>query len=62
MKFVAKCLAFLSLSYQVHIKVCNPIPLPAFCQVEIFEHAQNFPSDKTDITGQGADSTDKLVN
>ena len=27
MKLVAKCLAFLSLSYQVYIKVCNPIPL-----------------------------------
>ena len=25
MKIVAKCLAFVSLSYQVHLKVCNPI-------------------------------------
>ena len=27
MKFVAKCSAFVSLSYQEHVKVCNPIPL-----------------------------------
>ena len=27
MKIVAKCLAFVSLSYQVHVKVCNHIPL-----------------------------------
>ena len=27
MKIVAKCLAFVRLSYQVHVKVCNPIPL-----------------------------------
>ena len=27
MKLVAKCLAFVSLSNQVHVKVCNPIPL-----------------------------------
>ena len=27
-----------------------------FCPVESFEHAQNFPLDKTDITGQGTDS------
>ena len=27
MKIVAKCLAFVSLAYQVHVKVCNPIPL-----------------------------------
>ena len=27
MKIVAKCSAFASLSYQVHVKVCNPIPL-----------------------------------
>ena len=27
MKLVAKCSAFVSVSYQVHIKVCNPIPL-----------------------------------
>ena len=27
MKIVAKCSAFVSLSYQVHVKVCNPIPL-----------------------------------
>ena len=27
MKPVAKCSAFLSLAYQVHVKVCNPIPL-----------------------------------
>ena len=27
MKIVAKCLAFVSLPYQVHVKVCNPIPL-----------------------------------
>ena len=27
MKFVAKCSAYVSLSYQVHVKVCNPIPL-----------------------------------
>ena len=27
MKLVAKCLALESLSYQVHIKVCNPDPL-----------------------------------
>ena len=27
MKIVAKCLTFIILSYQVHVKVCNPIPL-----------------------------------
>ena len=27
MKSVAKCIAFLSLSYQVHVQICNPIPL-----------------------------------
>ena len=27
MKRVAKCSASVSLSYQVHVKVCNPIPL-----------------------------------
>ena len=27
MKFVAKCSAFVSFSYQVRVKVCNPIPL-----------------------------------
>ena len=27
MKLVAKCSAFVSISYQVHVKVCNPIPL-----------------------------------
>ena len=27
MKIVAKCLTFVILSYQVHVKVCNPIPL-----------------------------------
>ena len=27
MKLVAKCSAFVCLSYQVHVKVCNPIPL-----------------------------------
>ena len=27
MKFVAKCSTFVSLSYQVHVKVGNPIPL-----------------------------------
>ena len=27
MKLVAKCSAFVSLSYQVHPKVCNPISL-----------------------------------
>ena len=30
MKIVAKCSAFISLSYQVHVKVCNPIPLTVF--------------------------------
>ena len=30
-----------------------------FCPVESFEHAQNFPLDATDITGQGTDSPDK---
>ena len=29
MKFVAKCSSFVSLSYQVHVKVYNPIPLNA---------------------------------
>ena len=29
-----------------------------FCPVESFEHAQNFPPDGTDITGQGTDSPD----
>ena len=33
-------------------------PLKAFCPVESFEHAQNFPSDGTDINGQGTDSPD----
>ena len=27
MKHVAKCSAFISFSYQVHVKVCIPIPL-----------------------------------
>ena len=27
MKIVAKCSYFVSLSYQVQVKVCNPIPL-----------------------------------
>ena len=27
MKLIAKCSAFVSLSYQVHVKVCNPISL-----------------------------------
>ena len=27
MKLVAKCSAFSGFSYQVHVKVCNPIPL-----------------------------------
>ena len=27
MKLVAKCSASISLSYQVHVKDCNPIPL-----------------------------------
>ena len=27
MKIVAKCSAFVSLSYHVHVKICNPIPL-----------------------------------
>ena len=27
MKIVVKCLTFVILSYQVHVKVCNPIPL-----------------------------------
>ena len=27
MRIVAKCSAFLSLAYQVHVEVCNPIPL-----------------------------------
>ena len=27
MKIVAKCSAFVSLLYQVQVKVCNPIPL-----------------------------------
>ena len=27
MKIIAKCLAFVSLSFQVHVKVCNPISL-----------------------------------
>ena len=26
MKIVAKCLSFVSLFYQVHVKVCNPFP------------------------------------
>ena len=29
MKIVAKCLAFVSLTYQAHAKICNPIPLNA---------------------------------
>ena len=31
MKIVAKCLAFVSLPYQVHVKVCNLIPLNIVC-------------------------------
>ena len=31
MKIVAKCSAFSSLAYQVHIKVCNPVSLSIFC-------------------------------
>ena len=27
MKIVAKCSALVSLSYQVHVKLCDPIPL-----------------------------------
>ena len=27
MKLVAKCSASVSLSYQVHVNICNPIPL-----------------------------------
>ena len=27
MKLVAKCAASVSLSYQVHVQICNPIPL-----------------------------------
>ena len=27
MKNVAKCSAFVNLSYKVNVKVCNPIPL-----------------------------------
>ena len=27
MKLVVKCSAFESITYQVHVKVCNPIPL-----------------------------------
>ena len=34
MKIVAKCLAFVSLSYQVHVKVCNPIPIPKNTRTE----------------------------
>ena len=33
--------------------------LSPFCPVESFEHVQNFPPDRTDITGQGTDSPDK---
>ena len=31
MKIVAKCSAFVSLSYQVHDKVCNLLPLNILC-------------------------------
>ena len=27
MELVANCSAFVSLSYQIHVKVCDPIPL-----------------------------------
>ena len=33
MNLVAKCLAFVSLSYQVYIKVCNPIPLTSNSEI-----------------------------
>ena len=35
MKIVAKCSAFVSLPYQVHVKVCYPIPLKYKLQVPI---------------------------
>ena len=36
MKVVAKCLAFLHLSYQVHVKVCYPIPFIKFIVFNTF--------------------------
>ena len=36
MKLVAKCSAFIGLSYQVLVKVCNPIPLISFTYLNTF--------------------------
>ena len=35
MKIVAKCSAFVSLFYQVYVKVCNPIPLNGSDDMEL---------------------------
>ena len=40
MKFVSKCLAFVSLSYQVRVKVCNPIPLS---EESVHDHLNRVP-------------------
>ena len=32
MNFVAKCSALWSLAYQVHVNICNPIPLIDFAE------------------------------
>ena len=36
MKIVAKCLAFVSFPYQVHVKVCKLIPLRSQVKNQLF--------------------------
>ena len=38
-------------AYKPHADRTSNRRICPFCSVEIFEHAQNFPPDKTDITG-----------
>ena len=38
MKIVAECSDFVSLSYQVQVKVCYPIPLSHTCNVILENH------------------------
>ena len=40
MKLVAKCSTFVCLSYQAHVKVCNPIPLQATILLESAEEKE----------------------
>ena len=36
-KLVAKFSAFVNLSYQVHVKVCNPIPLSIYTKLIFYQ-------------------------